>query len=160
MKAANLFPHNVSKASILKIMLMLSLILVSISALGAIRTPSASAASSLSTYPMQGSIVWSFYQGTSPSNSYFEFTVGASGANAAFIPSHISVSFSISYNGTVYYNHGCSLNYLPLQTSASCSFTAPFHGDGEYAFSATFTNNAGNIVAQNTTDPRIDPDWH
>ena len=147
------------KGSILKIALILSLMLVSICALGASRTPSSSAASS-ATSPMQGSISWSFFQGTSPTNSYFIFTVSAGSAEASLIPNHVSVSFSISYNGTVYYTHGCSLNYLPLQTSASCSFIAPFHTNGEYVFSATFTDNCGKIVAQSTTDPRIDPDWH
>lgn len=137
---------------------LLALIAIS-SLLAAVRSPIVASADTVSNYPMQSSISWSFVQGTSPTNSYFQIQVAASGTNSSLTPSHLSVSFWITYNGITYYIHGCSLNYSPGQTYSSCSFTAPFIGDGEYVFSATFTNNAGHQVAQSTVDPRIDPDW-
>ncbi len=141
--------------------LMVSLLTVVVisSLLAAVRSPIVASADTVSNYPMQSSISWSFVQGTSPANSYFQIQVAAWGTNSSLIPSHLSVSFWITYNGIIYYNHSCSLNYSPGQTYSSCSFTAPFIDNGEYVFSATFTNNAGHQVAQSTVDPRIDPDW-
>lgn len=162
MKATNLLSPNSMqrRISILRMALILSLILVSIFALGVFSSRAASAESTVSNYPMQSSLQWTFVQGTTPANSYFEITVAAFGSNPSLIPSQVYVSFWITYNGMLYYNHACLLNYNSGQTSASCSFNAPFIGNGDYTFYATFFNSAGHVVAQNITDPRIDPDWH
>ena len=111
------------------------------------------------SYPMQSSIQYSFVQGTQATNSYYEVTVTAWASSSSAIPNHVAINFWITYNGSVYYNHGCSLNYNPGQLSNSCSFTAPFQQSGDYCFYATFTDNSNNVVAQAIVDPHIEPEW-
>jgi hypothetical protein len=110
-------------------------------------------------YTMQSSIQYFFVQGSQPTNSYYQMTVTAWASNPAVIPSHVAVNYWLTYDGNVYYNHGCSLNYSPGQHSNSCTFTVPFKGNGEYTFYATFKDNSGNIVAQSIVDPMIEPEW-
>ena len=83
---------------------------------------------------------------------YFQMTVSAWASNSAVIPSYIAVDYHVTVNGTVYYNHGCSLNYHGGQLSQSCSFTVPFKGNGDYWFYATFKDNHGSVVAQAIND--------
>lgn len=108
---------------------------------------------------MQSTVVWSFVQGTQATNSYFDMTLTAWAPNAAVIPNHVAVNYWVTVNGSTYYNHGCSLNYNTGVLSQSCAFTVPFKGNGEYMFYATFTNNAGGVVAQAIVDPLIEPEW-
>ena len=111
------------------------------------------------TYPMQSGIQYSFIQGTQATNSYFDMTVSAWASSSSVIPSHVAVNYWVTVNGTIYYNHGCSLNYNPGQLSNSCSFTVPFKGNGDYWFYATFQDNSGKVVAQAIVDPLIEPEW-
>jgi hypothetical protein len=107
------------------------------------------------TYPLQSSVAWSLVWVTTPSNSHFDMTVAAFASNASVIPNHVAVSYWLTYDGSKYYNHGCSLNYANGRTYDSCSFTVPFKGDGEYVFYATFKDNKGNVVSQSIVDPFI-----
>ncbi len=118
-----------------------------------------SSSATTTTYPMQSSIDYSFVWGTSVTNSHWDMSVAAFSSNTSIIPSHVAVSYWVTYNGTVYYNHGCSLNYATGQTYASCSFTVPFKGWGDYWFYATFKDNSGKIVAQSLVDPLSEPEW-
>jgi hypothetical protein len=143
-----------------KFALVVALSLVSLSILlgvPGLMTRSSFAATATPSY--QGSINWTFVQGNTPQSSFFQIKISASTSAASNLPNSIYVTFNEALNGSLVAKNGCVLVYPAGATQASCTVTAPYVGQGEYTFSATFSNIYGKIVATAVADPLIEPEW-
>ena len=107
----------------------------------------------------QGSIAWTFVQGSTPQSSYFQIVISASVSSASSPPGGLNVAFTEALNGSTVATNNCVLVFPAGATQASCVIRVPYAGQGEYTFSGTFRNIAGCTVATASVDPLIEPEW-